>query len=486
MHRTPSVDWDWRNVCTPSDALDEPEVYNVPTSAKGPEYFEGAPHDGNVSLLMVLVGLPARGKTFLAQKLCRLLGWQGVHAMVFNVQVRWRQRLQTVVSPGHSPESPRFASSSQFRDLYRPGSQAHTLYVKVLQEFAEEAKEFYAKGGQVVFLNDDFVTSALRRDALMNIAPFARKTVFLEVQRDAHYNDGFEKLKIQDEYGRRVGISDAKEDFDDRIAALQELYESLEPQSGLSYIKLRDCSVMEVHELSGYLCGRLVAYLMNMSKVKVNHPIYFVRHGQSVYNLDDRLGGNPELTEKGRQDAEVIYQFIAKLKEEDDARAKSDGEGEMQIWTSQLLRARQTAEPAATRLGIKTLQWSSLNEIHAGVCEDMTYDEVARVYPLIAKFRGDHKYTFRYPQGESYQDLVLRIEPLIMALENANRTVIVIAHQAVLRALLAYFGSTSAENSVYWEVPHRTIWKAQYNSKGVASIVSLKLGDAVKGDGSKD
>lgn len=42
------------------------------------------------------------------------------------------------------------------------------------------------------------------------------------------------------------------------------------------------------------------------------------------------------------------------------------------------------------------------------------------------------KFTFRYPRGESYEDLVARLEPVIMELERQD-TVLVVAHQAVIR-----------------------------------------------------
>jgi len=46
-----------------------------------------------------------------------------------------------------------------------------------------------------------------------------------------------------------------------------------------------------------------------------------------------------------------------------------------------------------------------------------------------------------FPQ--SYQDLVQRVEPLIMELER-QENVLVICHQAVMRCLLAYFLDKSA------------------------------------------
>ena len=49
-----------------------------------------------------------------------------------------------------------------------------------------------------------------------------------------------------------------------------------------------------------------------------------------------------------------------------------------------------------------------------GVCEGMTYEEIQATYPEEFALRDADKYHYRYPTGESYQDLVARLEPVIM------------------------------------------------------------------------
>lgn len=478
---------------------DSAPVYGVPTSTQGPEYFAGAPQDGTKTLMIVMVGLPARGKTFLAQKLCRLLGWHGITSQTLNVQVGWKQKLKEHLNV--DDETPIVADSSAFEEIHTPGTAMRTLYSGVLDIFAEEARNFYAQGGVVVVLNDDFITKNLRDEVEEKFGALASSTIFVEVQRSSAANSKFDALKVSDpeEYpgaGAYVigtqGIAtdgpSAQSDFSLRVNCLERKYETMRPGCGRSYIKINN-DVLEAHRVQGFLGGRIVSILMNLSQFKIQHPIYFVRHGQSMYNLEDRLGGDPVLTQKGELDALSLKELVQSLKDDEQGRIASGQESPdcaMQLWTSQLKRAIQTAHPSGDSLGIKVLRWSSLNEIHAGVCENLTYKEVEERYPLISRFRGENKYTFRYPQGESYQDLVMRLEPVIMELENANRVVVVVAHQAVLRGLLAYFGCTSAESCVNVEVPHRTVWRCTYNSKGIATIDMLKLGAPATGDGCKD
>lgn len=78
-----------------------------------------------------------------------------------------------------------------------------------------------------------------------------------------------------------------------------------------------------------------------------------------------------------------------------------------------------------------------------GICEEMTYEEIAEKYPTDFAARDQNKFSYRYPRGESYEDLVARLEPVIMELERQGN-VLVVSHQAVLRCLLAYFLDKSA------------------------------------------
>jgi 6-phosphofructo-2-kinase / fructose-2,6-biphosphatase 2 len=73
----------------------------------------------------------------------------------------------------------------------------------------------------------------------------------------------------------------------------------------------------------------------------------------------------------------------------------------------------------------------------------MTYGEIAEKYPDDFAARDQNKFTYRYPRGESYEDLVARLEPVIMELERQGN-VLVVSHQAVIRCLLAYFTDKSS------------------------------------------
>ena len=120
-------------------------------------------------------------------------------------------------------------------------------------------------------------------------------------------------------------------------------------------------------------------------------------------------------------------------------RLKRDGVSRLTVWTSTL---RRTIQTAAFLRGHPQIQWKVLDEIDSGVCDGLTYEEIEERFPEEFVERDRDKYGYRYKGGESYADLVRRLEPVSLELERhhePNHAILIIGHQAVLRALYAYF-----------------------------------------------
>jgi len=124
------------------------------------------------------------------------------------------------------------------------------------------------------------------------------------------------------------------------------------------------------------------------------------------------------------------------------------------VWTSWLRRTIETAQHIKGRQE----RWKTLNEIDAGDCSGLTMDEIRARFPKELQKRERDKFFYRYPNGESYEDLVARMEPVIMELER-KETVVVVGHQAVLRCLLGYLLEIDEEQMPWLEVPLHTVMK---------------------------
>lgn len=134
--------------------------------------------------------------------------------------------------------------------------------------------------------------------------------------------------------------------------------------------------------------------------------------------------------------------------------ADAIGDTPLTVWTSTLKRTIQTAQ----HLPYPKLTWKSLDELDAGVCDGMTYEEIEEHYPEDYAARDDDKFNYRYRGGESYRDVVVRLEPVIMELER-QENILIVCHQAVLRCLYGYFHNFAQDELPYLKIPLHTVIK---------------------------
>ena len=120
----------------------------------------------------------------------------------------------------------------------------------------------------------------------------------------------------------------------------------------------------------------------------------------------------------------------------------------------------------AEHLELPFRAWRALDEIDAGVCDGMTYGEIARVMPHEYEARTNDKFRYRYPRGESYQDVIQRLEPVIFELEREQAPVLIIGHQAVLRALYAYMLDRPPAECPFVSIPLHTVLELQPTAYG--------------------
>jgi broad specificity phosphatase PhoE len=103
--------------------------------------------------------------------------------------------------------------------------------------------------------------------------------------------------------------------------------------------------------------------------------------------------------------------------------------------------------------GRTVVKWKQLDEIDAGVCDGMTYEEVASDMPAEYVRRSQDKLNYRYPRGESYQDVIHRLEPVITELLRQREPLLIVAHQAILRVLYGYLTDISPDQCPTLTVP---------------------------------
>ncbi|XP_035652568.1 6-phosphofructo-2-kinase/fructose-2,6-bisphosphatase 4-like isoform X3 [Oncorhynchus keta] len=385
----------------------------------------------NCPTLIVTVGLPARGKTYISKKLTRYLNWIGVPTKEFNVGQYRRECLKIYKS----------------FEFFCPDNEEG---LKIRQQCASAAlndvRQYLADGGQVAVFDATNTTRERRETIIAFAEQNGFKVFFVEsVCEDPEViAENIVQVKLGSPDYTNCNTEEAMEDFKKRIKCYENSYETLDEvlDRHLSYIKIMDVGRRYlVNQVQDHIQSRIVYYLMNIHITP--RSIYLCRHGESDLNVKGCIGGDSGLSPRGKEFAKYLHQFI-----------QSQEISDLKVWTSQMKRTIQTAEAVS----VPYEQWKALNEIDAGVCEEMMYEEIQQHYPLEFAMRDQDKYRYRYPKGESYEDLVQRLEPVIMELERQEH-VLVICHQAVMRCLLAYFLDKTAEELPYLKCPLHTVLK---------------------------
>jgi probable phosphoglycerate mutase len=153
--------------------------------------------------------------------------------------------------------------------------------------------------------------------------------------------------------------------------------------------------------------------------------VYLARHGQTAYNAERRFQGHLPvgLDETGRAQAVELAE-----------RALSYGF--RSLWSSPLLRALQTTEVLAERIGLTAQLDPRLMETDAGAWTDRTFAEVQAEDPeRFAAFVGGDP-DFCFPQGESFEAQSVRVAEALADVERGELPALVVCHGVVIRVAL--------------------------------------------------
>jgi broad specificity phosphatase PhoE len=165
------------------------------------------------------------------------------------------------------------------------------------------------------------------------------------------------------------------------------------------------------------------------------NSILLIRHAET--DLAGKFCGhsNPELNAAGEQRLHSMVEEVALLEIE-------------RIYSSDLRRAARTAIAIGERIGVGLEFRPALREIHFGLWEGLSWEEVQRKYAAEAQqWLGEFR-TRSAPQGETYQNFGARVQAEFERLIHQSETIrqAVITHRGVMQyALTRYFGFSESE-----------------------------------------
>ena len=192
-----------------------------------------------------------------------------------------------------------------------------------------------------------------------------------------------------------------------------------------------------------------------MSDTVKQRTIFITRHGESEFNRQGRIGGNADLSPNGHRYAEELAKHFVSL-----------GTPNLKVWTSTYIRTKNTA----VHLKAEVLEHrNDLDELNVGICDGMTYEEVAAKYPEEFLKRDQDKFRYRYPKGESYEDVCKRLKVPMDELKSMDN-VLLICHQAVARCFLSLWLGKKEDDMPYLSVPLHTLFKLSFENDKLVDV----------------
>ncbi len=175
---------------------------------------------------------------------------------------------------------------------------------------------------------------------------------------------------------------------------------------------------------------------MNPNRKHNYCTFYIVRHGETDWNAKKIVQGQKDLplNKQGEVQAQDLAQELRAIKFD-------------RVFSSDLIRAKHTAEIIALEHKIAVEVTQVLRERRFGEFEGKIVTELRKVDSILEALNDTARFSYKYsPDVESDEDLMKRALPLLreIAVAYPNKTILVVTHGGVMRALLGHL--TGAHN----------------------------------------
>ncbi|MBR1419893.1 MAG: histidine phosphatase family protein [Selenomonadaceae bacterium] len=179
--------------------------------------------------------------------------------------------------------------------------------------------------------------------------------------------------------------------------------------------------------------------------------LILIRHGQTEWNIIGKFQGqsDTELSSEGIRQAELLAEHFEEFYANHiDA-----------IYSSDLKRARDTAETLGRKYSMEVQLDSRLREVHFGKWEGESISEIKKSDPKNFSRLFTSPDLLKIDGGETFEQVQIRAMESIREIidKNSNRTVVVAAHGAILRTIIG----------AMLDVPLRCIWKIRQDNTAV-------------------
>lgn len=185
--------------------------------------------------------------------------------------------------------------------------------------------------------------------------------------------------------------------------------------------------------------------------------ICLVRHGETAWNAEGRVQGQTDiaLNAVGLAQARAVARVLA-------------AQDFSAVYSSDLMRVRQTARPCAERLALPVTLDERLRERHYGVFERLLYTEVRARYPAqYARFH-DKDLDFDFETGESLRGFFARSIAAVRDIDERHRgeAVLVFTHGGVLDMVYRHAAALELNAAREFGIPNAGLNWIETSDKG--------------------
>lgn len=168
--------------------------------------------------------------------------------------------------------------------------------------------------------------------------------------------------------------------------------------------------------------------------------IFLIRHGETDWNRQDRWLGQTDtpLNNQGLAQAHRTAERLA-------------AEPITAIYSSDLIRAAQTAKIIANRFGRTVSLLKELRELDFGEWEGKSAEEIGQLFPQEYALSQTPSWEFRPRGGESRRELYARVTSKVEEIlaQHVNETIAIVTHGGPCRMLIEYILSSYREDPSY-------------------------------------
>jgi probable phosphoglycerate mutase len=154
--------------------------------------------------------------------------------------------------------------------------------------------------------------------------------------------------------------------------------------------------------------------------------LHLVRHAETIWHAENKYAGHKDipLTELGHSQAQELIKWVTEIQPS-------------AIYSSDLMRAIDTARPLGDALGIETKIDTRLREVNFGEIEGLTQLEMKEKYPELYENYLITPANVQMPSGESGKTALERAWPAVIEIinENKDQDVILVSHGTLIRLI---------------------------------------------------